>query len=128
MKLTNENVIHTAATCLFGNDESTEGVPVTEVHAVNLKLVFHKERLNSVRDTVMAFLKQLPKELLEQHPEGTSVVFASLDQNGELWGNPLEADTLIVLGLGLDLIRFTCPRGMWPLLPGGLAHITLHIN
>jgi hypothetical protein len=48
------------------------------------------------------------------------------DRHGTLWtGMHQTCEELIVLGIGLGMVKWCLPRGMWDALPGGMPYLVI---
>lgn len=133
MKLTAENVTNIIMDCLFTEEEveACNGKPEKLVKAdgVMTSMGFHPERLESHRTEVADMLSELPPEFMHDNPSGGwSFLQACMTKDGEQWAEHRNIDELLLLGLGLDLVRFILPRDMWRILPGGMPYFVVNLN
>ncbi len=110
--------------CLFQESElsAPKQVPEDAVRVEGLvsDFAFHKERLEYVREEVIGWIKQLPKEFLSKDEgggDGWSFLNMCVDRDGNQWGEHIDMEALYVLAAGLGLAEFLLPRKMWSVTP-----------
>jgi len=133
MKLTAENVKKTLLDCLFTDEElkACNGKPEKFVMAegVMMKVGFHPERLESHRAEVSSMLSELPPEFMHDNPSGGwSFLNACMTKNGEQWGEHPNIDELLLLGFGLNMVKYLLPRPVWKAMPGGVPYFIVNLN
>ena len=132
MNLTAENVTNVFKDCLFTDDELKAGKPTefVEVDGVATHVGFNPKRLEAHREDVASMLSGLPSEFMHDNPSGGwSFLQACNDKSGQLWtGLHAVVDQLLVLGLGLNMVKYLLPREFWKALPGGVPYFTINIK
>lgn len=109
--------------CLFKDGEDTtnhvraEGV----VHNVG----FHPQRLESYRNEVTTILGCLPEPFMMSKGGGWSFLNTCMDRDGSQWGEQLNAEELLLLGIGLGKVKCQVPRELWSAFPGGVPYYTV---
>lgn len=132
MDLTAKNVHFLFLDCLFLEGElPSDGTPpqnaVTAEGVMN-RYGFHEGRLKGHRDDVISLLSQLPAPFHKEESGGsflgacmTRGAVINGQQSGERqWGEQMDVEELLCLGLALDLVEYCMPRSMWRFLPGGV--------
>lgn len=85
---------------------------------------FHRERLESHRAEVQAWLALLPIAFRKNGGGGWSFLNACNQEGGEQWtGLHRRMDQLFTLAIGLGLAKWLMPRDMWDALPGGMPYV-----
>lgn len=129
MKLTADNVMKVAAECLFTHDEFPEGADVpadaVEVEGIICRYAFHPGRLEANRANVAGMLDQLDSAFKSDGGGGMSFLNACVDKDGNHWAEHPTMGMLFGLAIGLGLARYSLPREMWSVLPGGVPYITV---
>lgn len=133
MNLTAENVNKILLDCLFNDEEikACNGKPEKFVKAegVMMNVGFHPERLESHRAEVSSMLSELPPEFMHDNPSGGwSFLNACVTKSGKQWGEHRNVDELLLLGYGLNMVKYLLPREAWKILPGGVPYFTVNVN
>ena len=123
MKLTVENVHKVVLDCLFKDDEPKESFKVGE--GVMHKLGFHPDRLAAHEADIISMLDELPDEFKESFGGGWSFLNACMTKDGVQWGEHHDIDELIILGNAIGMVKFTLPKEMWSVLPGGMPYFSI---
>ena len=129
-ELTSATVDSIFRDCLFLDEEIERPGEMPEggvtVEGVLGKFELHSERLEGHRGEVAEMLHQLPDDFIEGAGGGMSFVNACDTKDGKQWtGLHSAMDQLFVLGIGLKLCKWTLPREMWSVLPGGMPYVTI---
>lgn len=128
MRLTAESVEQVFLDCLFRDDELVDGKPEIEpikAEGIIQNLGFHPVRLHDHKKRIIELLMELPQEFFQNGGGGWSFLNACIDKQGNHWGEHRNIEQLFCLGIGLDLVKFTLPRDMWNVLPGGMPYVTI---
>lgn len=112
------NVIFTD--CLFKEGEDTSDRVAVEGVVSNFG--FHPARIESHREEIVALLTLLPKEFHEHAGGGYSFLNACMTNNGTQWGEHVNVEQLLVLGIGIGRAKILLPRDMWSAMPGGMPY------
>jgi len=123
MGLTSERVTEIFLDCLYREDEDTSNHIKAE--GITTNVGFHPERLEGHRAEVEAMLMELPDQFLLSKGGGWSFLNACMDRNDIQWGGHENMQQLILLGIGLNKVRFCMPRSMWSVLPGGMPYFVV---
>jgi hypothetical protein len=115
---------------LFRDDEMDNGRPkdgmeFIEARGVVNEFGFHKTRLESHRAEIQEMLAELPDQFHAGKGGGWSFLNACMTRDDDQWGEQRDVDLLLCLGLGLGIVRYTLPREMWPVLPGGMPYFAV---
>jgi len=86
---------------------------------------FHPERLESHREEVKELLGELSSDFQETGGGGMSFLNACMDKNERQWGEHINVEMLMSLGLALGLVEYCAPRELWPILPGGMPYFVV---
>lgn len=122
--ITAEKVSEIFMDCLFRDDEIPEnGKPANAVMCSGIihNVGFHKERLMSHTDEINNLIDHWNSQL----SEGVSFLTLCVDETGEQWGEHINMEQLLLLGLATHKLQYMCPREFWMILPGGMPYITL---
>ena len=122
-KLTAERVEEIFKGCLFDDGASTSGAVLVE--GVRLKVGFHPERLEALKPSIRAMLDQLADDFHEKKGGGMSFLNACMTRDGDQWGEHLNIDQLLCLGLAAKMVKVLMPRELWALLPGQVPYFTV---
>jgi hypothetical protein len=129
MKLTAENVDTIFRDCLFDESEFEGGKPKMKEFPIGegvvLKAGFHPTRLLNHTAEIIDMLSQLPIPFGEKTGGGWTFLNACMGKDEEVWGEHSNVDQLLTLGLAIGKIKYTMPRDMWKVLPGGLPYFTV---
>ncbi len=129
--LTSRRVHEVFLDCLFRDDEVTPGkIPDNAVIAdgIRTKVAFHNARLASYQDEITKMLLELPEEFTPAGGGGSTFLNACNDRHGRLWGQHINIDQLVMLGLALGMVRWNLPREMWRNMPGGMPYFTVLVQ
>jgi hypothetical protein len=121
--LTADNVYTVFKKCLF-----KEGEPHTDpalVAGIVNRFGFHKGRLESNRAEILELLLQLPEQFHVDKGGGWTFLNACVTQTGEQWGEHINIEQLLALGIATNQARYLMPRDMWKVLPGGMPYFVV---
>jgi len=122
MALTPQAVNTIFLDCLFRDEELTGDVPPPDavlVEGVVTKAGFHPGRLKQHEAEIGTLLDELPPEF----KDGWSFLAMCQDKHGNLWtGVHRSVEELVLLGLAISKVKLLSPRGMWPIMPGGMPY------
>lgn len=122
-KLTASKVKETLYKCFF-NDEELAGVIASflPAHGVAAKLGFHAGRVEENAALIKELCDQLPEAFQEKGGEGGSFLNACVTRDGEQWGEHINVDELLMLGLASGWVQYNLPRDQWGMFPGGMPY------
>lgn len=122
MKLTAENVEEIFNECLL---KQGEDVPQCLGKGVLTHAAFNSLRLEARRVEIKDMLLQLPDEFYQSRGGGHSFLQAYVTREGNQWGEHVNIDQLLSLGLAAGLVTFTLPREMWNRFHGGMPYFSI---
>lgn len=108
------------------NNAPAPGVEIVEIEGIVNKFGLHRERLEKHRAEVAGILNELPDPFHAKKGGGMSFLNACVDKNDVQWGEHRNIEALVVLGIGLGLVRYSMPRAIWNVLPGGMPYFTIN--
>lgn len=124
MELTSKNVRKVLMDCMFESEEEAKknGTPIQNIMNT---LYLNMDKVHEHEDDIVSFLDQLHPAFRESVDGGWS--FLKLPFKGkeeEQWGEHLNADELVALGLASGKLKFLVEdRDMWKMFPGGVPYI-----
>jgi hypothetical protein len=127
-KLTAKAVHSVFMDCLFRDEELTDGQPpegFVEAHGVMAHVGFHPGRLKENSGKIKALLMELPETFRQKSGGGWSFLQACVDRFEEQWGEHVNVDELLCLGVASGQARILMPREMWSALPGGMPYFMI---
>lgn len=96
------------------------------VEGLTMTFGFHPERLQEVRAKVEVWLAALPVNFMHtSESKGWTFLNACVDRNEVQWGEQMNVQELMCLGVGLGLVEYGLPRDFWKHLPGGVPYFTV---
>lgn len=128
MELTAANVHTIMMDSLYTNEEAdAEHLPpdTVIVEGIVHRFGFHPERLARHREDVRSILREVHPTFIS---EGWSFLNLTRRADGELWGEQVDAEALMALGLALGLIIMQVPQRLWGILPGGVPYIRVTLD
>lgn len=114
MELTSTNVRNVFADCLQPDAPLTEGILVE----APLNTSGHTQDIKDM-------LEQLPLGFRNSVGGGMSFLSACERSDGTLWGEHLQVEQLMLLGLASGLVEYCAPREIWKILPGGMPYFRI---
>lgn len=122
LELTAANVFGVLCDCFFKEEELKNGVPIVDeyvsVDGIARKFGFNKERLFGHKQDIIDLIDQLP-----DFSEGVSFLNLPFTKDGLQWGEQINAEQLIVLGIGVGVLEELLPRKDWVFCPGSVPFI-----
>lgn len=149
MELTAENVMTTVKDCVYHDDDpELDPVKLMEIRASGDDLTpeqlppstivtygimsgfgFNRRRLISHIQDIKDMLSQLPDDFhVTKGNEGWSFLAAALRADGEHWGEHHHIEALVALGGAIGCVRWTLPKPLWFILPGGMPYFTVNVD
>lgn len=128
MNLTAENVETVFKDCLFLDGEIPNDHPpnhMVKVEGIMHNFGFHSERLNSHKEDVVSMLTELPDDFRAGSGGGASFLNACMTKSGIQWGEHINIEQLVALGIGLGVVSYCLPKAMWSMLPGGMPYFVI---
>lgn len=127
-KLTANAVHNVFKDCLFRDEELVDGQPTgefVEAEGVITRAGFHPGRLKENKEEIKALLMELPETFRQKSGGGWSFLQACEDRFGEQWGEHINIDQLLCLGIATGQAKILMPREMWSVFPGGLPYFMI---
>lgn len=121
-KLTSENVYEIFSNCLFKDDEVVNNAPIYDfvvADGILNTFVFHAKRLEQSDEKIGELIKQLP-----DFNEPNSFLNLCVDKEGRQWGEHINMEQLVTLGVACGYLEYAFPKDMWYILPGGMPFIS----
>jgi hypothetical protein len=127
-----EIVDETVKYCLYKLKEVKDGNPPEDaiiVDGIIRKFAFHPVRITEKQNKIRWLIDQMPIEFQVQGERGGGQSFLKLcvDKNGAQWGEHIDMEALICLGLATGMARYCFPRRLWDALPGGMPYVQFDI-
>lgn len=111
--------------CLYQEGEDTTNH--VEAEGITVTVGFHPERLASHKQEIVEELADLPDEFrIDSDAHGWSFLNACLDKEGNQWGEHVNVQELLLLGLAAGKITYLAPRKLWEIMPGGMPYFAVH--
>lgn len=123
MTLTSEAVTELMQECLLREGEPTDDA--IKVDGIVTKFEFHPGRIKEKTANIAELLAELPDEFKPTTGGGWSFLYASIDKNGEQWGEHRDMEALFCLGIAAGKAKWQLPRDMWNALPGGMPYVVV---
>lgn len=124
MVLTASNVKAVFMRCLFEEGDDTSDPAVGE--GILRTFRFHKGRIEEHRQDIKDMLDSLPEEFSSAKGGGWSFLNACMDNEGNQWGEQMNAEQLLVLGLASGQASLLMPKEMWHVFPGGVPYFSVN--
>ncbi len=122
MKLTADNVKKTARYCYLKPRTEARSIEVVEVEGLASRFLFHRGRLAERTADIVEMLGQLNENFHEAGGNGWTFLNACVDREGNRWGEHVDVELLVCLGIAIGQAEWIFPREMWYCLPGGLPY------
>ena len=129
-KLTAENVNDMMKVCLYkspdGQKPAPENLPEDSIliEGVIYSYLFSRDKIEQFAGMIDPWLDQL-------HPNfhadtgGWSFLNACETRDGVLWGEHVDAERLMCLGIAAGRVEISLPRDLWPSLPGEMPYFVV---
>jgi hypothetical protein len=130
MSIDTKKLTNIVLDCLYKSEETPNNLPPADaviVKGVVRNFGFHPTRLESHRADVINMLNELPPQFHQKTGGGWSFLNACMTKDGHQWGEQLDVEALMCLGIGLKLVRYPLPREMWNVLPGSVPYFVIDI-
>lgn len=123
MELTSENVNKIFMDCLFEEDKEENKKKAIMIEGLVAKFGLNPDAVKKHKKDIYSMLKQLPKNFQENGGGGWSFLNACNRKDGTQWtGLHSTMEQLVVLGIASGYVKYTLPRKMWEILPGGVPY------
>jgi hypothetical protein len=86
-------------------------------------------KLKEHEPKIREFLSELPDDFFADKGGGSSFLNMCNDKHGNQWGEHVDVEALIVLGIGIGCVRYIIEdRQWWKIFPGGLPYIQVNLK
>lgn len=107
--------------CLFKDGESHE--EFVKAEGITKAVGFHPGRLEEKKPEIAALLKELPGVFMQTgQGKGMSFLEMCVNKDGHQWGEHVNMEELVLLGLAAGYVELLLPRNMWSVIPGGMPY------
>ena len=130
MKLTAENVRKVGLDCMFkdGTDPNEAIKTAIVVEGIVRKFGYDPVGIERNRENIKSMLLELPETFHAGHGGGWSFLNACTTKDGVLWGQHVDMEHLMTLGIAAGYVSYGMPRDMWKVLPGSVPYFTVDTN
>lgn len=134
MELKSENVNEIFTDCLYSEDRlksSTKEELMAEailVKGVVTNVGFDPEKIALNKPKIIALLDELPDLFKYEVGGGFSFLSACFDKHGHHWGEQIDAERLLMLGMACKRVESIFPRACWCVLPGGVPYYVIYTS
>ena len=114
--------------CLLGNTNPTTEAVIL-INGVNGTFGLDPEKVDIHLDEIKEMLDQLPsqfREASEGGSDGYSFMALPFDSTGAQWGEQINANELMVLGLATGYMQYLFSAEFWSALPGSVPYVLIH--
>ncbi|HDZ26958.1 hypothetical protein LCGC14_2176970 [marine sediment metagenome] len=126
MELTSKNVNKIFMDCLFEEDNEENRKNSIVVEGLVNKFGLNPVAIKKHKKDIYSMLKQLPKNFQKNGGGGWSFLNACNREDGTQWtGLHATMEQLVVLGIASEYVKYTMPREMWKILPGGVPYFSV---
>lgn len=87
---------------------------------------FSKTALDKYKEHIMKELAGMQDTFFQTPDGGMSMLAMVYDRNEVHWAEHRNAEALIALGLGIEMVSFILPREMWNAFPGSMPYIVIN--
>ena len=124
MNITASNVLKVFNDCLFDTqpDTGTEFIGVEGVHA---NVGFDPHKIEQHKEEITSLLDQLDDKFKENTGGGYSFMSVPFTKDGDQWGEQIDGDRLMMLGMAIGRVKYLLPREMWRILPGSVPYYVI---
>lgn len=115
--------------CLYTNEELPGGlqaVPPDDaviVQGLTAKFAFHPQRILDHKEEIVSILKLMSSQFFKSGGGGWSTLNLCKTEDGEQWGEHVNMEMLVVLGIGCKMVSYTLSKDLWHILPGGMPYV-----
>lgn len=111
--------------CLFTNEEIINETPIRKpiiAEGIMFTVGFDPDKIEKNKDKINKIIDSLPHIFRD----GMSFVNLGLDKEGNEWTSSHKTmEELLMLGLAIGKIEYTCSRDMWAFLPYGVPYLII---
>lgn len=106
---------------MLQDGKAIDSPKILTAQGITMNIGFHKKRLTEYSNEIWGMLNFLPEEI----KKGVSFLNLCMDKNGSQWGEHRNIESLLLLGIALDMIIFPLPKSLWSALPGSMPMVQL---
>ncbi len=131
MKLTAENVSKVFFGCMYDEKLVASGdVPTGAivVEGIRSTIVFDPAKVKLNKVDIKDLLTQISDDFSSKEAGGASFLNLPTRKDGELWGEQMNAEQLMLLGMASGYMRYLIPTDGWPSLPGGMPYLIVSLD
>lgn len=117
--------------CLYREEEIADGKVPEEaviVDAIRGKFGFNPPRLEGYRKEIIDQLSGLPDQFREDKGGGWSFLNGAMNSEDEQWGEQINVEQLLALGIAIGRAKIQLPREVWSALPGGVPYFSVDVS
>ena len=118
--------------CFLKEAELVNGEPPEDtiiVEGIVRKYGFSPKKIKKYEARIIEMLKELPLNFRKNVGGGWSFLNSCNTKDDEQWtGLHLRMEQLMMLGMAIGKVKFTLPREMWQILPGGMPYFVIDVE
>lgn len=95
------------------------------VEGITRTFGFKADKIEEHVSEIKALLDELQPEFHEEIGGGYTFMSMPFDKNGTQWGEQINAQELMVLGIAAGWAKYLMPRPLWVAFPGGVPYIMI---
>lgn len=125
--LTSKKVENVFKDCLFRKNEK-EGKLIEVKGLVNV-FGFHSDRVKEHKEEIKGFLNELSSKFFKDEGGGWSFLNLCMTKDDKQWTDlHLRMEQLVCLGIAIEKVKYTLPREMWSIFPGGVPYVVINMK
>ena len=128
MELTAENVRELFIGCMYKEEiKSEEEIPHGSivVEGIRNTVVFDPKMVKSNKEDIKDLLGQISEDFSSKEAGGTSFMNLPMTKDGIQWGEHMNAEQLMLLGIASGYMTYLVPPDGWKMLPGGMPYLVV---
>ena len=128
MKLTAENVSKLYIKCMYKEEiKSEQDIPHGSIIVEGIKNtgVFDPKNVEANKEDIKDLLTQIHEDFASKESGGTSFLNLPVSENGGTWGEHMNAEQLMLIGIASGYMRYLVPPDGWAILPGGMPYLVV---
>lgn len=122
--LTAKKVTEVLEDCLY-DEEPGDNAKIVE--GVINNYAFNPDRLEVNKSKIADLLSDLPDEFKAASGGGWSFLNACNTKDGVQWGEHMNIEQLLALGIATEQAKIMLPRDMWSMFPGGMPYFSISV-
>ena len=131
MKLTAENVSKVFFGCMYKEEiKDVQDIPHGSIVVEGIKstVVFDPAKVKSNREDIKDLLTQIHDDFSSKEAGGTSFMNLPANKDGGTWGEQMNAEQLMLIGIAAGYMRYLVPPDGWKILPGGMPYLIVSLE